>query len=323
MEGNVMVNLAKEPEGIEMRKVYCQTMMQMAEEDGRVVALDCDLVSPIGMTDFQKRYPERMFDCGIMEGNMAGVAAGMSARGCIPFAHTFACFQSRKCIDQLFLSAGFARLNVKLVGSDPGIMALYNGASHMGLEDMGILQNIPNLTLVEPCDTVQLAAVLKEVKDTYGLHYIRLNRKNANTIYEKGTDFQIGKGLVLKEGKDVTLIGSGIMVELVLKAAELLEMEGIHATVVDMFTWKPLDEELVIECAKNTGAIVTAENHRIATGLGSAVANVLSETVSVPLGRIGVGNVYGEVGVLPYLLSRFEMTPEDIAKKAKETIARK
>ena len=318
-----MVKLANKSESIEMRKLYCQTMLQMAEEDARIVALDCDLVSPIGMSDFQKQYPERMFDCGIMEGNMAGVAAGMSARGCIPFAHTFACFQSRKCIDQLFLSAGFAELNVKLVGSDPGIMALYNGASHMGLEDMGILQNIPNMTLVEPCDTVQLAAVLKEVKDTYGLHYIRMNRKNANTIYDESTEFQIGKGLVLREGKDVTLIGSGIMVEQVLEAARLLEQEGIDATVVDMFTWKPLDEDLVIDCAKKTGAIVTAENHRIATGLGSAVANVLSDTIPVPLGRIGVGNVYGEVGVLPYLLERFEMTPADIVKKAKETIARK
>ncbi len=318
-----MMTLAKKIESIEMRKVYCETMIEMAAEDSRVVALDCDLVSPIGMTGFQKAYPERMINCGIMEGNMAGVAAGMSARGCIPFAHTFSCFQSRKCVDQLFLSAGFADLNVKLVGSDPGIMALYNGASHMGLEDMGILQNIPNLTLVEPCDAVQLEAVLKEAKETYGLHYIRMNRKNATTIYDKSTEFKIGKGLVLKEGTDVTLIGSGIMVELVLEAAKLLEEEGISATVVDMFTWKPLDEELVVECAKKTGAIVTAENHRIETGLGSAVANVLSETVPVPLGRIGVGNVYGEVGVLPYLLERFEMTPADIVKKAKETIARK
>ncbi|MDD6247092.1 MAG: transketolase C-terminal domain-containing protein [Firmicutes bacterium] len=318
-----MVKLAKQAQSVEMRKVYCQTMMQMAQEDPRVVALDCDLVSPIGMGAFQKQYPERMFDCGIMEGNMAGLAAGMSARGCIPFAHTFACFQSRKCIDQLFLSAGFAELNVKLVGSDPGIMALYNGASHMGLEDMGILQNIPNLTLIEPCDTVQLASVLHQVKDTYGLHYIRMNRKNANTVYEEGTEFQIGKGLVLKEGGDVTIIASGIMVELSLKAAELLGAEGIHATVIDMFTWKPLDEELVLAYAEKTGAIVTAENHRIATGLGSAVANLLSEHQMVPLGRTGVGNVYGEVGVLPYLLERFEMRPEDIAQKAKQTIARK
>ncbi len=317
------VRLTDRQESIELRKVYCQTMLKMAEEDKRIVALDCDLVSPIGMTEFQKTYPERTIDCGIMEGNMAGVAAGMSARGCIPFAHTFSCFQSRKCLDQLFLSAGFAELNVKLIGSDPGIMALYNGASHMGLEDMGILKNIPNLTLVEPCDAVQLEAVLKEVKGTYGLHYIRLNRKNARTIYDSSTEFKVGKGMVLREGKDVTLIGSGIMVEQVLEAAKLLEAEGIQAAVVDMFTWKPLDEDLVVACAKNTGAIVTAENHRIETGLGSAAANVLSETLPVPLGRIGVGNVYGEVGVLPYLLERFEMTPADIVKKAKETIARK
>ena len=202
-------------------------------------------------------------------------------------------------------------------------MALYNGASQMGLEDMGILQNIPNMILIEPCDTVQLKAVLEQVKDTYGLHYIRMNRKNANTVYDPATKFEIGKGLVLKDGSDVTLIGSGIMVELVLKAAELLAADGISARVVDMFTWKPLDEELIIDCAKKTGAIVTAENHRIATGLGSAVANVLTDTIPIPLGRIGVENCYGEVGVLPYLLERFKMRPEDIAQKAKETIARK
>ncbi len=318
-----MAVLTNKQESIEMRKVYCETMMEMAETDNRVVALDCDLVSPIGMSDFRKKYPARMINCGIMEGNMAGVAAGMSARGCIPFTHTFSCFQSRKCVDQLFLSAGFADLNVKLVGSDPGILALYNGASHMGLEDMGILRNIPSMILVEPSDAVMLRAVLKQVKDTHGLHYIRMNRKNAAAIYDEATKFEIGKGLVLKEGRDVTLIASGMMVELTLKAARLLEAENISAKVIDMFTWKPLDEELVLKSAKETGAIVTVENHRTETGLGMAVANVLTENKAVPLGRIGIGNVYGEVGVLPYLLERFHMTPEDIARKAKETIKRK
>ena len=310
-------------ESIEMRKVYCETMMDLAEKNPAIVALDCDLVNPIGMTKFQKAFPDRMIDCGIMEGNMAGVAAGMSARGCIPFMHTFSCFQSRKCIDQLFLSGGFAELNVKAVGSDPGILALYNGASHMGLEDMGILKNIPNMTLVEPCDAAQLKWTVENAANTWGMYYIRTNRKNAESIYAEGSTFEIGKGNVLQEGSDVTLIASGMMVEQTLLAAELLEKEGIHSTVIDMFTWKPLDEELIVEYAGKTGAVVTAENHRIDTGLGSAVAGVLSEKCPVPLGRIGVGNRYGEVGVLPYLLKQFHMTPEDIAAKAKETIARK
>lgn len=310
-------------ESVEMRKVYCQTMMAMAKSDPRVVALDCDLVSPIGMSDFARAFPDRMIDCGIMEANMAGMAAGMSARGCIPFAHTFACFQSRKCIDQIFLSAGFADLNVKFVGSDPGILALYNGASHMGLEDMGILMNVPNMTLVEPSDAVMLASVLKQVKENHGLYYIRMNRKNAATIYDSSTAFDIGRGQVLREGTDITLIASGIMVEQTLEAAKLLAGEGISATVIDMFTWKPLDEPLILEWAGKTGAVVTAENHRTATGLGSAVSNLLAEQYPVPVGKIGIGNVYGEVGVLPYLLERFHLTPRDIAEKAKETVRRK
>lgn len=310
-------------ENVEMRKVYCRTMMAMVESDPRVVALDCDLVSPIGMSDFARAFPDRMIDCGIMEANMAGMAAGMSARGCIPFAHTFACFQSRKCIDQIFLSAGFADLNVKFVGSDPGILALYNGASHMGLEDMGILMNVPNMTLVEPSDAVMLASVLKQAKENYGLYYIRMNRKDATTIYDSSTAFDIGRGQVLREGTDITLIASGIMVEQTLAAAGLLAEEGISATVIDMFTWKPLDEPLILEWARRTGAVVTAENHRTATGLGSAVANLLAEQYPVPVGKIGIGNVYGEVGVLPYLLERFHLTPRDIAEKAKATLKRK
>ena len=308
-------------ESIEMRKVYCETMMQLAKENPAIVALDCDLVSPIGMGPFQKAFPERMIDCGIMEGNMAGVAAGMSARGCIPFTHTFSCFQSRKCIDQLFLSAGFAGLNVKAVGSDPGILALYNGASHMGLEDMGILKNIPDMTLVEPCDAVQLKWVVENAAKTYGNFYIRMNRKNAVTVYEEDSKFEFGKGVVLQDGTDITLIAAGMMVDETLKAAELLAEEGISAAVIDMFTWKPIDEELIVSYAKKTGAIVTAENHRIESGLGSAVANVTSEKCPVPVGKIGIENRYGEVGVLPYLMKQFKMTKEDIVQKAKETIA--
>ncbi len=323
MEEYVMAALTNKEESIEMRKVYCETMIQLAQKNPAIVALDCDLMGPIGMGPFQKAFPERMIDCGIMEGNMAGVAAGMSARGCIPFAHTFSCFQSRKCIDQLFLSAGFADLNVKAVGSDPGILALYNGASHMGLEDMGILKNIPGMTLVEPCDAVQLKWTVENAAETYGNFYIRMNRKNAETVYEEGSVFEFGKGNVLRDGKDVTLIAAGMMVKETLKAAAILEAEGIDAAVIDLFTWKPVDEDLIISYAEKTGALVTAENHRIDSGLGSAVAGVLADKCPTPLGRIGVADVYGEVGVLPYLLTRFKMTPEDIAQKAKETIRRK
>ena len=318
-----MTVLAKDNTAIEMRKVYCETMIEMAADDKRVMAVDADLVNPIGMMPFKKAYPDRLIDCGIMEGNMAGVAAGLSMAGFIPFTHTFSCFQSRKTIDQTFLTAGFAQANVKMVGSDPGLLALNNGASHMGLEDMGILQNVPNLTLVEPCDAVCLKAILPMIKDTYGLFYIRMNRKNAETIYDPATKFEIGKGNVLREGKDVTIICSGMMVGESLRAAEKLAAEGIEAKVVDMWTWQPIDEELIIASAKETGAIVTAENHRKVSGLGSAVARVLSENCPTPLGMLGVDQVYGEVGSQAYLQGVFGLTVDDIVAKAKETVARK
>ena len=318
-----MVVLTNQNEAVEMRKVYVSTMIELARADERVVALDCDLMSPIGMMPFKKEFPDRAIDCGIMEATMAGVAAGMSVRGCIPFTHTFACYQSRKTLDQLFLTAGFSQANVKTIGSDPGILALYNGASHMGLEDMGVLMNIPNITLIEPCDAVALEAVIRQIKDIYGLHYVRMNRKDAEPVYDKSTEFTLGKGLVLREGSDVTLIASGLMVKEAIKAADLLELEGISAKVVDIFTWKPIDEQLIINCAHETGAIVTAENHRISTGLGSAVANILVEKYLVPLERIGIGDEYGEVGTLEYLMKRFDLTAEDIVIKAKKAIGRK
>lgn len=306
-----------------MRDTYGATMIKMVAEDARVVALDADLVSPIGMTKFQLQFPNRMIDCGIQEANMTGVAAGMSARGLIPFMHTFSSFASRKCVDQLFLSAGFAQLNVKVIGSDPGMLALYNGASHMGLEDMGVLGNIPNITLLEPSDPVMLEALLRKMKDTYGVHYLRMNRKEAFPIYAEGSDFEIGKGLVLEEGKDATIIASGMMVKESIDAAEALKEEGYSVRVVDMFTWKPIDEELVIDCAKTTGAIVTAENHNVSYGLGSAVARVIGETYPVPHLRIGINGTFGEVGDKKYLMERFKLRAEDIAEKVRKAIGMK
>ena len=251
---------------------------------------------------------------------MAGVAAGMSARGMIPFMHSFAAFISRKCLDQLFLSVGFSGLNVKAVGSDPGILALYNGASHMGLEDMGVLSNIPNVTLLEPADPFSLQALLHKAKDTYGLIYIRLNRKNAYPVYTSGSVLEIGKGSVLREGTDASVIASGIMIKESLHAAALLEHQGVSVRVVDMFTWKPVDENLVTDCAKATGAIVTAENHNSLTGLGSIVSRVLGEKCPVPHLRIGVNNSFGEVGDKEYLMQRFKLTPESIAAKVLSAI---
>lgn len=306
-----------------MRDAYCRTLIELAEKDKRIVILDADLMKSMGMIPFAKAFPDRAFDVGVQEANMIGVAAGLSATGKIPFAHSFATFASRRCFDQVFLSCGYAKLNVRIIGSDPGITAAYNGGTHMPFEDLGLMRNVPDITILEPVDASMLQDLVKQTANLYGVFYIRLLRKNAIKIYESGSTFEIGKGVQLKDGNDVTLITTGILVSEALKAAEILEKEGISARVVNIFTLKPIDTEMIIKCAKETGAIVTAENHNIMTGLGSAVAEVLVENEPVPMERIGVKDLFGEVGPVEYLAKRFEMTPEDIAAKARKAISRK
>lgn len=311
------------PEAHEMRAVFAKVIGDMAEKDSRVIYMDCDLMNSIGMANYWKEHPDRAINCGIQEANMIGAAAGMSATGLIPFAHTFGTFASRRVMDQIFVSAAYAKLNVKIIGSDPGITATLNGGTHMPLEDIGMMRCIPEITIVEPADSVMLEDVLRKAKDTYGVFYIRLSRKVADKIYKDGSTFEIGKAVKLKDGKDATIFATGICVPEALKAAELLAAEGIDAAVSNMFTIKPVDKEAIIEAAKTTGAIVTAENHNVINGLGSAVAEVLAENACCPLERIGAKDRFGEVGDMDYLKRAMGMTAEDIAKAVKKAIARK
>lgn len=306
-----------------MRSVYCATLMEMAEQDDRVVVLDADLMKSMGMIPFLNKYPQRAFNCGVQEANMIGVAAGLSATGKIPFVHTFGPFATRRCFDQVFISAAYAKLNVRITGSDPGITAAYNGGTHMPFEDMGLMRNVPGITLLEPADSVMLKDVLKKIKDMYGVFYVRLLRKEPVRIYEEGSTFEIGKGIVLRDGTDVTVIASGIMVSEALEAADILQTKGISAKVVNIFTWKPIDSELILKCAEETGAVVTVENHSIINGLGSAVAEVLTEGFPVPMERIGSRDRFGEVGSVDYLKKTFEMTAADIAKRAALAVQKK
>jgi transketolase len=305
-----------------MRAVYCDTLMDLAEQDSRVVSLDADLMNSMGMVPFQQRFPVRTFNCGVQEADMVGIAAGLSATGKIPFAHTFGPFASRRCFDQIFISAAYAQLNVRIIGSDPGITAAFNGGTHMPFEDMALLRTIPGATILEPTDCVMLDNLMRQVKDLYGVFYIRLLRKEPVMIYELGSTFEIGRGVTLKDGKDVTMIASGFLLPDALEAADKLNEQGISARVVDMFTWKPIDRELIVKCAEETGAIVTVENHSITGGLGSAVAEVLVENSPVPMERIG-SDQFGEVGSVDYLRKAFHMTADDIAEKAKLAIQRK
>jgi transketolase len=307
----------------EMRTVYCETLMELADKNKEVVVLDADLMSSMGMVSFLKAYPERTFNVGIQEANMVGVAAGLSATGKIPFAHTFGPFATRRCYDQVFLSCGYAKLNVRIVGSDPGVTAAFNGGTHMPFEDMGIMRNIPNITILEPVDSIMLKSLIEQTANLYGVFYIRLLRKNAVKVYEEGSTFEIGKAIELSKGNDVTIIATGIMVDEALKAAEELKQKGISARVLNIFTLKPIDKEAIIKCAEETGAIVTVENHSVINGLGSAVAEVLVESTPVPMERIGVNDEFGEVGPESYLRERFKLTSKDIVEKVMKVLDRK
>ena len=306
-----------------MRDAYCSTLMELAETDKRIVALDADLVSSSGMKPFFKAYPDRAIQCGIAEANMIGVAAGLSLTGKVPFCHSFGPFASRRVCDQIFISAAYAKLNVRIIGSDPGVTAAYNGGTHMPFEDMAVLRGIPEITLIEPCDPVQLADVTRQLVDVYGVYYIRMVRKNATAVYAPGSTFEIGKGNVLRAGTDVTIIASGIMVAEALKAAEELANEGVSARVVDMFTWKPIDTELIAKCAEETGAFVTAENHNVYGGLGSAVAEAAAKTVPVPIEMVGTDDRFGQVGTEAFLRNEYRLNAQRIAEAAKKAIERK
>ncbi len=323
LEMKTILKNTLEKEKTMMRETYCNTLIDMAKEDPRVMALDADLISSSGMKPFQKAFPDRMINCGIQEANMIGVASGLSATGKIPFAHTFGPFASRRVMDQVFLSCAYAKLNVKILGSDPGVTAAYNGGTHMPFEDAAVMLAVPGAIVVEPTDTVMLESVLRELKEQYGVAYIRMMRKNAVGIYEKGTEFKIGKGITIKDGRDLTIIASGILVAEALAAAAELEKSGVSARVVDLFTWKPIDAELIEACAKDTGAIVTAENHNTLCGLGTQVAGVLARTTPAPMEMVGIHDEFGEVGTEDYLRKRFKLTAEEIVKASNAVLKRK
>lgn len=306
-----------------MRDVYASTLADLMGKDEKVVSLDADLMNSVGLVPVAEAFPDRVIDCGIQEANMFGAAAGMSAVGMIPFMHTFACFASRRIADQVFMSGGFAQTNVRIIGSDPGVTAAFNGATHMSFEDIGIMRGIPTVTVIEPTDTVMLEDIIRQTKEKEGIFYIRMSRKNAIQIYEEGSSFEIGKAAKLKDGTDVTIIASGICVADAMDAADELAQEGLSVEVVNSFTIKPIDVETITASAKKTGAVVTAENHNIINGLGSAVAEVLGENCPVPLERVGVQDRFGEVGSVDYLKEVMHLTKDDIKAATKKVVAKK
>ena len=307
----------------EMRSVYCELLMDAAERDERVCVLDADLMRANGVLPFRERFPERTVDAGIAEANMIGVAAGLSSMGMIPFAGSFCTFSSRRCYDQIFVSVAYAGLNVKILGTDPGITAELNGGTHMSFEDYGILRCIPEMTIVEPVDAVQLEALFPQILEQEGPVYIRLARKKAEKIFEKGEGISLGKSVRLCNGEDAAVFATGIMVRRALQAAEILKAEGIRVRVENIHTIKPLDQEAVERAARECGAIVTAENHNVVGGLASAVAEAVVCGTPVPVERVGVMDRFGQVGKMPYLSQAYGLEAEDIAEAVRRAVARK
>ena len=301
------------------------TLNEMMAEDKSICYVDCDLMGCINTKMLQKNYPDRAFEAGIAEGNGAGVAAGLAATGKKVFFHSFGTFSSRRCYDQIYMSAAYAGLSVRVLGSDAGVTAAFNGGTHMPLEDAGMYLSIPETTVLDPADYAQLASITRQLVNVEGVSYTRFVRKGIIKVYDDGSEFEIGKGVVLHESdKDVaTIITSGIMVDESLKAYEALAAEGIHVRVIDMFTWKPLDEELVIKAAKETGAIVTAENHNVTCGLGSVVANCLAKNCPTIQEFVGVQDQFGQVGPQDFLMDEYGLRAANIVAAVKKAVARK
>lgn len=313
----------REPDRRPGTAVLGETLLEMANHDSRVIVIDADLGAGSKLDLVQREAPGQFVVCGIHEANMISVAAGMSEVGVIPFTHSFAAFATRRCLDQIFLSACFNGFNVKMIGTDPGVMGAHNGATHQSYEDMGCLMGLPNITLMEATDSVHLEWLLRQMKEHHGVFYLRTFRRGSTAVYGPGSEFEVGKGNVLRDGSDVTIIASGLLVSEALDAAAVLADQSVSARVVDMFTWKPLDTELIARCAAETGAIVTAENHQTTSGLGRAVATAVAQTHPVPMGFVGVHDHFGEVGEMPFLRDKFKLTAAEIVDRTLETIARK
>ena len=307
-----------------LRETYVDLLIEYAKKDDRIVILEADLSNAGGTKRFTAEFDgKRTIDCGIQEANMIGTAAGMAAMGKIPFTHTFTPFATRRVLDQVTLSVSYAGMNVKMMGSDPGVTAEMNGGTHMSMEDVSIMRNIPGMVIYEPVDSAQLKAIFPQLLEHDGPVYIRLLRRNARKIWEDGEEFTLGKGKLMREGKDVSIFCSGIEVAEAMEAAEKLAKEGIEAEVINIHTIKPIDSEMVLASVSKTGAAVTAENQSIIGGLGSAVAEVLVENCPAPLKRVGVKDHFGEVGTTDYLMDKYGLRASDIVKAAKEAISMK
>ncbi|MFH1382593.1 MAG: transketolase family protein [Chloroflexota bacterium] len=311
------------PEEVSLREAYGETLVKLGKENPDIVALDADL-SKSSMTQFFAReFPDRFFDCGIAEQNMISIAAGLAASGKIPFASTFAVFVPGRCFDQIRMSIAYSRLNVKLVVTHGGITVGEDGASHHAIEDLSLISSLPGFTVIVPADAIETAQAVRVAATTEGPFFIRICRPKMPLVCTKDYQFTLGKAVTMRHGGDVTVIASGLMVGAALEAAANLQREGIDCCVLNMPTLKPIDEAAIIQAARDTGAIVTAEEHLEHGGLGSTVARIVVKNQPVPMEFVALKDTFAKSGKAAELLKRYGLTAGDIEQAVRQVLARK
>ena len=311
-------------EKIATREAYGKALVELGAANDKVVVLDADLAGATMTKHFKAAYPDRFFDCGIAECNMMDIGAGLSTMGLIPFCSTFAMFGAGRAYEQIRNSIAYPKFNVKICCSHAGVSVGEDGGSHQCLEDIALMRVLPGMTVISPADAVEAVAALKAALEMTGPCYLRFGRYAVPVLHDPDTyRFEIGKGEVLRDGSDVTIVANGILVSMALTAADTLAAEGISARVINIHTVKPLDTELLCAAAAETGAVVTAEEHNIIGGLGSAVAETLAENCPVPMVRVGVRDSFGRSGKVPELLALYGLTPEALCDAARRAVAAK
>jgi transketolase len=308
---------------LEMREVFTSCLKEMMAEDERIVLVNADLARAGGTLGLNTVFPQRCFNVGVAEANMVSVAAGMASYGYIPFISSFTPFATRRVCDQLAISVCYAKQNVKIIGTDPGISAELNGGTHMGVEDVGVIRSLKGMVIFEPVDALQLRQSMQQILDYPGPVYMRLHRKKTDDVFDENYRFDLFKADVIKEGRDVSILATGLMVQESIEALAILKEAGVDAELINVHTIKPIDRETIIKSAKKTGCVLTAENHSTIGGLYSAAAEVLSAQCPTLMAAIGFDDMFGEVGMMPYLKERFKMRKEDIAAACLKLIEKK
>lgn len=304
---------------IATRESYGNALVELGAEHDNLIVLDADLAAATKTGVFKKAYPDRHIDCGIAECNMMGIAAGLSTTGIVPFASTFAMFAAGRAFEQVRNSIGYPHLNVKIGATHAGISVGEDGATHQCNEDIALMRTIPGMVILNPADDVEAKACVKAAYEYNGPVYLRFGRLAVPVINDRPDyKFELGKGVVLREGKDVTIVATGLCVSSALEAAEKLAADGIDAKIINIHTIKPLDEELIVAAAKETGKVVTVEEHSVIGGLGSAVCDALAEKCPVPVKKIGVQDVFGESGPAATLLAKYKLDGEGVYEQVKE-----